>query len=102
MREIQNYKEGDGVKSEVVQQKQQEKQFVLVHRIHPHSGHKCFEYNTVTKEIRLADFKEESVSFEAAQRGEIAPKRTVVIKENCVYVTALNKRNALKKLNPLP
>ena len=99
MKELQDFKESESAKAEIVQQKQQEKQTVLVNSIRPHSGHKCFEYNRETGEIKLAEFEEIAVSFEAAARGEIAPKKKILMKENCVYITALNKKNALRKLN---
>lgn len=79
----------------------QEKQTFLVNSIHPHEGHKCFEYNVVTKELKGAEFMEVAISFEAAQMGEIAPKRKVMTKENCIYLTALNEKNAVKKLKIL-
>ena len=88
------------VKDEVkiVKEVKQEKQTVLVNSIQPHEGHKCFEYNIVSNVLKLAEFMEAVVSFEAAQRGEIAPKRKVMTKEDCVYLTALNEKNAIKRL----
>ncbi len=81
--------------------KQVEKQLKFVEQKRPHSGHKCFEINTKTNEINLAEFKEEAISFEDARSGIISGKRKVIIKEGCVYVTALNKKNAIKKYNKL-
>ena len=79
--------------------KQQEKQLKFIGQQRPHSGHKCFEINLSTGEINLAEFKEEAISFEDARNGIISGKRKVIVKEGCVYVTALNKKNAIKKLN---
>lgn len=82
----------------IVKEVKQEKQTVLINSIKPYEGHKCFEYNTVSNVLRLAEFMEVAVSFEAAQRGEIATNRKVMTKEDCVYLTALNEKNAIKRL----
>jgi len=79
--------------------KQQEKQLKFVGQQRPYSGHKCFEVNLSTGEINLAEFKEEAISFEDAKNGIISGKKKVIIKDNCVYITALNKKNVIKKLN---
>ncbi len=85
----------------IVKEVSQEKQVILVNSIHPHGGHKCFEYNTITNILTLAVFMETAVSFSAARRGEIAPKRKVMTNEGCCYVTALNMANATKKLSKM-
>ena len=62
-------------------------------------GHTLFE-------ISLSDFtineaKYEEVNVELSRVGEKANykniKRKVIQKENCIYISALNKQNALKK-----
>lgn len=78
--------------------KQVEKQLKFIGQHRPHSGHKCFEINTKTGEINLAEFKEEAISFEDAKNGIISGKKKIVMKEDCIYITALNKKNAIKKL----
>lgn len=95
MKELELKKED---KIEIVKQTKQEKKTVLVNRIKPYEGHKCFEYNTVTGSLSFATFMETSIDFVSAQKGEIAHKSKVMIKENCIYITALNKKNACKKL----
>ncbi len=77
-------------------EKQQEKQTKLVHRIKPHQGHKCWQYNRDTEELTLAEFQTEALDFNAAAKGQVALKRKILVKENCIYVTALNRKNALK------
>lgn len=80
----------------IVKQAEQEKQTVFVTRLRPMPGHKCFEYNLKENTICLASRKDEAIGFEEAQRGEIARKSKIEIKEDCVYATALNKKNAIK------
>lgn len=98
MKELE-FKTKDEVK--FVKEVKQEKQTVLVNSIYPHEGHKCFEYNAITNCLSLAVYIETAISFEAAQNGEIAPKRKVNTKENCHYVTALNFNNAVKRLSKI-
>lgn len=78
--------------------KEIEKQLKYVGHVRPHSGHKCFEINLKTGEANLAEFKEEAISFEDAKNGIVSGKKKIIIKEDCVYITALNKKNAIKKL----
>jgi len=85
-------------KIEILKQQKQEKKTVFKNRIMPHEGHKCFEYNTVTNTLKYAEFTEQAIDFMAAKRGEIAAKRKVIVKENCVYFTVLNLKNAIKKI----
>ncbi len=80
-------------------EKQIEKQTKLVFRMRPHYGHKCWQYNRDTQELSLAEFESQAIDFKAAANGEVALKRKIVVKDNCIYVTALNKKNALKHVN---
>jgi hypothetical protein len=70
-------------------QKQHEKKTVLIGSKILRPGHRCFEVNTQTLEVSDAKF-ETQVHFNAPKR------RKIIIKESCVYVNALNAKNALK------
>jgi len=52
-------------------------------RVVPHQGHKCFEYNYAENELRYA-----TMSGDNSKR--------VDIRKDCVYITALNYKNAIK------
>ena len=75
-----------------VRQAEQEKQ-QLINRIKPHKGHKLFEYNIETNEIKESKFEPEEADF----LGRKKPKK-VIAQKNCLYVSALNATNAIKKL----
>lgn len=83
-------------KTELHAQKQVEKH-TLVNRITPHRGHTLFEINCTTGEIVEAEYEVESADFKAAAMGQIALKKKAIVKENCLYVSTLNKANAKKK-----
>ena len=52
-----------------------------------------FEINLITKEINKAKFKEVAFVLGGENRLEVNKQ------EDCIYISALNKKNALKKLN---
>lgn len=67
--------------------------------IKPHAGHTCFEINVKTGAISPAKFEESTMTF--APNGNGMVRRKVVIQPDCLYVSALNKKNAIKKLQKL-
>lgn len=66
----------------------------FIGKLIPQRGHKCFEINTITNEVFEAEFFEDYVSMFSSSYER---KKKLKVKENCVYITALNKENALKK-----
>jgi len=84
----------DATRVEQVAKKQKEYKLVGQRRKVP--GHTLFEYNYKTKEIRKAMIKHE-VIFDA-KSGKPIHKNKAEVHEDCLYVQALNKDNAIKKL----
>jgi len=77
------------------------KEKLLLGTLHPQRGHKCFEINISTNEIKEAEYTNETsfilnpdISVKSSS-GYI--KRILNTKSDCVYITSLNKKNALKK-----
>lgn len=70
----------------------------LVNRILPKQGHMCFEYNALTNQLTYARFMNSNIYLPEAMNGRVVPRRKVMIKDNCMYVTALNFKNAIKHL----
>lgn len=70
------------------------KELKLIGTLKPQKGHKCFEINTITNEISEAEFYEDYVSMFSSSYER---KKKLKVKENCIYITALNKKNAMKK-----
>lgn len=86
-------------KLEFVKQTKSEIQKVHIGRMNPKRGHSLFEANLKERTIVLADFnKTEAVKFEDAMKGAISVNKKVDIKENCEYISALNKKNVIKIL----
>lgn len=82
-------------KTELSVDKQQEKKETLVGQILPHPGHTLFEINLGTKEIKPAKFETELV-LDLNSKDNFNKK--VIINKDCVYISALNRANVVKKL----
>jgi hypothetical protein len=86
-------------KIEITKQQQAEIQKVFDSRITPYENHSLFEIDLNTNEIKLAIFDEQpSIKWEDALKGNISVLKKVTKKENCIYISALNKKNAIKIL----
>lgn len=86
-------------KIEQVKQQVQEIQTVFDYKIIPQKNHTLFEVNLDLKTIEIAEFDEiPAIKFEEAMKGNIVAQKKVTRKENCVYISALNKKNVLKIL----
>jgi hypothetical protein len=104
MKELQK-KEQD--KIENVKQVSIEKKQVLIGRNIPHNGHKVWEYNKDTHEVILAKVNDVPKAFTTKlktnninyfAKHKIETKGKVEVKKNCIYITALNKKNVIKIL----
>ena len=82
----------------VIDQKQFEKKEKLLFSIKPQNGHKLFEYNYKTGIISLAEYEVMEIDYLSAKRKDFSKRKKVKRKENCVYFTALNFKNAQKVL----
>ena len=80
-------------KIEIVIQKEVKKELKLIGSQRKISGLTLWQFNENTKELTKARFKESSYVI----GGGI--KLSVITEENCIYFQALNRKNALKKIN---
>ena len=58
-------------------------------------GHSIFSYNIETNEIKLADIDRKVL---VGLDGDPIYKERVHLEKNCIYVQALNKKNAIKRI----
>ena len=77
------------IEESVKQQKQIEHE--LIGEIIPHNGHSVYKINKETKEVDLAKFSNTTFTFNGKN------KKKIIIEDGFSYVSALNKKNALKK-----
>lgn len=86
-------------KIEITKQQEAETQKILDSNIIPHENHTLFEVDLSIKEIRLAVFDElPAIKWEDALKSKVSAIKKVTKKDNCIYISALNKKNALKIL----
>jgi hypothetical protein len=82
-------KEKIGVEISIKEKKQIEHR--LIDTIFPFQGHKTWEVNNETLHIEIAKYSICTYQFEGENAKEI------IIKKGYTYISALNKKNALKK-----
>ena len=94
MKEI-NQKSPD--KIENVRQVSIEKKTVLIGTLKPKKGHKMFEVNMKFKTITEATYDDPpAVKFSDAQIGVKSASKKITVNQDCVYISALNKKNVIK------
>ena len=86
-------KDRDDVRIEQVVKKKNE--FHLIGSQRKVKGHTLYAFNTVTKEIKVAPV-ERKVYF--GFNGNVTYKNELTVEKNCIYLQALNEKNAKKKL----
>jgi len=84
---------------ESIIKKKKEVELKYEDRINPHAGHILFEINEKTGEIKNADYleKKDIGWTEAIKKMESGFTRELVMRKNCVYISALNKESALRR-----
>jgi len=80
---------------------EQKKQLTLLKKERKIRGLTLFEYNEVTKEILPAKFKPVTVNITGDGSGNYDRLQNfeLVVNQNCIYVQALNVKNALRKIS---
>ncbi len=66
----------------------------LLASLKQHKGHTLFEFNTITGEITEAVFESVDASFPLSDKTGTAVRKKVLKKTGCVYISALNRKNA--------
>lgn len=85
-------------KLEFVKQTKAEIKKALIGKMQPNRGHSLFEVDLELKTIQLAKFDRPDVlKFEDAKKG-VTENKKVTVKENCKYISALNRKNVVKIL----
>lgn len=91
MKEIQNLSKDQIA---LVKQVEIKKNNKLVGRIKPRRGHTVFEVNLELGTVEKAKYKDKTYFLGLVRTSN----QVIQINENCIYESALNKKNLLKKL----
>lgn len=86
---------------EIVSEHKQKKELKHMTQTIMSPGHKCFELNIETGDIVEAQYIQTTVSFDKAKNGSLSSQRKLIIKDKCLYTTALNMKNALKRFKKM-
>ena len=81
------------IRTERIRKKKNE--FHLVGEERRMKGHTLFCFNEVTKEIKVAPMVQECM---LGLDGSVIYKNKVTVEKDCIYIQALNEKNARKKL----
>jgi hypothetical protein len=94
-------KEFSETEVEIVAEKQQQKVIKLIDRQRKIRGHVLWEYNQKTYVLIQAKFKKQDFHITSIVPSPSATtvSNKVQVNDNCLYFQALNRKNAIKKLN---
>lgn len=78
----------------------------MVAQMSPHPGHKVWEFDLQTGQINEPKYDRIEAKLEpVAMPGKISMRaqthKKVIQRDNCLYCSALNKKNAIKKFVPM-
>jgi hypothetical protein len=83
------------------EEKEQEKKEKLLQTIKPHRGHTLFKVNLKTNEISKAEFEKTDIEYMNAIGRNNVSRKKVIVEEGYYYVSALNKKNVIKKIKKI-
>lgn len=88
-------------KAEVVETVNDEKPAELkyVGTLKPKRGHRVYEINISTLEINEATYDEKTDFVLGNGKMKNSKRKKLIMNKDCVYVSALNAKNAIKKIN---
>lgn len=86
------------IRTEKQVEQQQVKKLEFLGSVKPQAGYTLFELNLDTRKIQPAAFESQTVELSAATRqADYKTRKKLIVKDNCLYASALNIRNAEKK-----
>lgn len=89
---------------EIVQEQQQKKELKLVGSERKIRGHILFEFNEKSRRLDVARFKAQTftiTSLDPTSSDYLKINQKVDVQDNCIYIQALNRKNAIKQLKRL-
>jgi len=99
-------------KIEIVKQQQKKQTLILQKKIVPEKNHIIFEYNQISEKLTVAEYEphrkdihwHEAIEMVSKKRTKIdldkpktITKAKIINKPNCLYVSAMNIENAIKR-----
>jgi hypothetical protein len=95
---LDNHKKDTQPKIEITQQQEKKYELKFDSKIIPHKGHTLYEINTETMEIKQAEYIVQDVTFDPKWiKSNLSTNKKIVKASGMIYISALNKKSALKK-----
>lgn len=69
----------------------------LIGSIKPYPGHTCYQFNLETRKVTSAVFESVDMSYPIQDNRKPHVRKKLIIQPNCIYCTALNTKNAIKR-----
>lgn len=88
--------------TEITQEKLEQIQYKLAGQLKPKKGHIVFEVNTISGSIQKAEFMT-NLTYVVSSNGyrKSTKNQQIMMKKDCIYISALNVENVKKKLKKL-
>lgn len=84
---------------ELVKQPEVKKMEAYLGTYRPKNGHTLYEYHLIEKTLKPASYWVESVLVLGGSNGQRGiSTRKIMVKDNCLYIPALNEKNAWRIL----
>lgn len=75
----------------------QEEKLQFIGSIRPKKGHTLFEINGKEGTIQPAKLEDQPAEWDHEKKEFKKPRKKVMVKKDCFYISALNEKNALRK-----
>ncbi len=97
---MKEFEKKDKARVAIQQQKQQKQEVQISKRLSAHAGHTLFEIDALTGEVQKALFNHEESAYiwrpDWKPGDKIVGQKSLIQKQGCEYVLALNIENARK------
>ena len=82
---------------EIVGQAEKKYEVKKLATINPHKGHTLFQIDIKNRTITVAEFEQQDVEMLKLNKNWTGVTKKVTVKPDCIYISALNQKNAIKK-----
>lgn len=100
---LDNFKDEIAIVNSISDEEEEVKALVYMFSIIPKKGQKCYKMDLASGEVSQLDSTDykEDIIYIGNLKETPKIKTKVIIKENHIYITAINKKNAVKKFKKI-
>jgi hypothetical protein len=86
-------------RTELIERIKKEIDYVLLGSLRPQKGHKLFECNLLTGIVNEAKYHKRKDTIGYINSIQYVETKKLIVQLDCIYIPALNLKNAIKKFN---